>query len=166
MTIEQRLVKKMGTTENSLLAMWMLRDGNYVNGTIWGTQRDIDHVEINRFYKKSKREEPGGYSLYIRKFMNRGNIRVGCSNAGWCFEMTRKPSREQADRLYRAITDARRQGTETCFKRNHDSRTKPVWEDEFQFLEYLNRYTDYYPPVDVQEHYYKHIQKPLINYGY
>ena len=139
MTIEQRLVKELGTTDSPLMAVWLLWDGTYVNGS-WG--------------------------LYVYKFMNRGNIRVGCSEAGWCFEMSRKPSRVQADRLYRAIMDAREHGTKACFGRQGKPHANPIWRDEFGFLEYLNRYTDYYPPIDVQQHYFEYIGKPLIDYGY
>lgn len=166
MTIEQRLIKELGTTDDPVFAVWLLRDGTYVNGTIEGHQRDIDHHEISAFYRPSKRQQPGVWGLYVYKFMNRGNIRVGCSDMGWCFEMTKKPSREQADQLYRAIMDARECGTKACFGRKGSSRTNPAWEDEFRFLEYLNRYTDYYPPIDVQEHYYEYTGRPLIDYGY
>lgn len=166
MTIEQRLVKELGTTDSPLMAVWLLWDDTYVNGTVEGWQRDIDHHEISKFYKPSKRQTPGSWGLYVYKFMNRGNIRVGCSEAGWCFEMSRKPSRVQADRLYRAIMDAREHGTKACFGRQGKPHANPIWRDEFGFLEYLNRYTDYYPPIDVQQHYFEYIGKPLIDYGY
>lgn len=166
MTIEQRLIKAYGTTTRPELAVWLLRDGTYVNGTYEGFQRDVDHHEISRFYKTSKNHVPGSYGLYVYKFMNRGNIRVGCSDAGWCYEMSKKPSREQADRLFDAILEAQEADTHACFGRKGRSSSNPIWTDEFRFLEYINRYTDYYPPIKVQEYYFEWTGKPLIDYGY
>lgn len=68
MTIEQRLIKELGTTDDPVFAVWLLRDGTYVNGTIEGHQRDIDHHEISAFYRPSKRQQPGGWGLYVYKF--------------------------------------------------------------------------------------------------
>lgn len=166
MTIEERLLKDLGATTSPILAVWMLRDGTYVNGSYEGNQRDVDHHEISGYYKPSKRQQPGEYEIYIHKFMNRGNIRVGCNECGWCYQMTRKPSREQADALYKAIMDARKHKTQAYFSRYSRKTNQTNWESDFDFLEYLNRYTDYYPPIAVQEYYYEYIGKPLIDYDY
>ena len=166
MTIEQRLVKDLGTTTDPTLAVWMLRDGTYVNGSYEGHQRDVDHHEISRYYRRSKRHIPGSYGIYVYKFMARGNIRVGCSDSGWCYELGCVPSREQADQLYKAIINARKWETEAYFGRNPRGSEKPIWESDTDFLWYLNRYTDYYPPVEIQNYYYEWVGKPLIDYGY
>lgn len=153
MTIEERLLKDCGVTEGPQFAVWMLRDGIYVNGTLEGFQRDIDHHEISGYYKRSKRIAPGSYTGYVYKFMRRGNIRVGCSDAGWCFELAVKPSRDQADALYHAILDAKYYGTQACFGRNTRSSYKTIWESDIDFIRYLNRYTDYWPPEDILFYY-------------
>ena len=153
MTIEERLIKDRGTTNYPHLAVWMLRNGTYVNGTIEGFQRDIDHHEISWYYKPSKRIAPGSYTGYVYKFMRRGNIRIGCSESGWCFELAVKPTRDQADNLYRAILDAKEHGTRACFGRNPYKSHQPKWESDIQFIAYLNRYTDYWPPEKIHEYY-------------
>ena len=153
MTIEQRLIKDYGTTDGPALAVWMLRDGTYINGTIEGFQRDVDHHEISQYFKRSKHIAPGSYTGYVYKFMRRGNIRIGCSDSGWCFEMATVPLRKQANELYQAIIDAKRCGTKACFGRNPRTRSATIWESDIDFIKYLNRYTDYWPSREVQLYY-------------
>lgn len=159
MTIEQRVLKEYGTTWNPVLAVWMLRDGTYVNGSIEGFRRDRDHHEINAFFKSSKRQTPGSNGIYVTKFMNRGNIRVGCSEAGYCFEFTKTPSQEQLDRICEEI----RNGLEVCVARPVKRRTE--WQTGWRFLEYVARYANrLYVPADIQERYMDYTGKALYKY--
>lgn len=81
MTIEERLVKRYGSTDDPGLAVWLLKDGTLVNGSYGGHQRDVDHHEISDFYHQTGNgcARYGGDSYYIHKFMRRGNIRWHCT---------------------------------------------------------------------------------------
>lgn len=153
MTIEQRLVKDYGFTDNPRFAVWMLRDGSYINGTLEGCQRDIDHHEICTYYKASKQQAPGSYGIYVYKFMNRGNIRVGCSECGWCYEMTVMPSTDQVRQMCDAILEAREYGTRADFGRNPRGSYRTVWESDTDFIRYLHRYSSHCLPESIIDYY-------------
>lgn len=163
MTIEQRLVKDYGTTDNPTLAVWMLRDGTYVNGSIEGYQRDVDHHEIHSYYKMPKDQMVFG-GRYVYKFMRRGNIRVGCSDFGWCYELAVMPSKEQITQLCKAIFTARTFGTKANFGRNPRNVEKTIWETDTDFISYLNRYSDYCLPDEIHKFYWEHTDRFLVNY--
>ncbi len=153
MTIEQKAVKAYGLTDFPQLALWLLKDGSYINGTIEGYQRDIDHHEISSFFKRSVRQEPGSNGIYVYKFMNRGNIRVGCSESGWCYEFTRIPTKNQIDMMFNAIIEAKNHMTKAYFGRNPKTSYKTIWENGCAFLRYINRYTDYRIPDALLQYY-------------
>ena len=113
MTIEEKLVQKYGITTNPVLGVWMLRDGRLVNGSYEGHQRDVDHREVSYYYKRSVRASPGSSSIYIQKFMNRGNIRWGCSEFGFCLEYTKTPNSAQFHNIVRYLHEAEQAGIET-----------------------------------------------------
>ena len=97
MTIEQRLLADLGATTIPDFAVWLLKDGTLVNGSHEGYQRDIDHHEIGQYFKHSKYHVPGSSTLYLRKFMRRGNIRISCSDCGLCAEYAVTPSDERSE---------------------------------------------------------------------
>ena len=163
MTIEQRLVKDYGLTDNPIFAVWMLRDGTYVNGSIEGFQRDIDHHEINVYYKQPK-DQSVFDSRYVYKFMRHGNIRVGCSDYGWCYELAVMPSKEQVAQLCDAIIMAKNFGTKANFGRNPRDTENTVWETDIDFISYLNHYSDYHLPDAIYRFYWDRTGKQLTNY--
>lgn len=70
MKIKDRLVQRYGLTDNFIFSVWMLRDGRLVNGSYEGHQRDVDHHEIEDFFKPSKLESPGSSYIYMRQHTN------------------------------------------------------------------------------------------------
>ena len=143
MTIEQRLAITRGFTDNPYLADWLLPDGHMTNGSYEGRQRDIDHAEISGFFKHSKNQEPGNVKIYIRKFMRRGNIRMGASTWGFCFEFDRTPNEAQLKTLIPNILDAIENHVEVCAGKHRPPITQMHLIKRmtgYEFLEYLNRY--------------------------
>ena len=141
MTIEQKLVSKLGLTSNFQLAVWMLTDGKLVNGSYEGFQRDVDHHEISEFFKPSKRQSPGSSYIYIKKFMNRGNIRMGCSSCGYCVEFTRIPTQAEFNTLQRMMNEAYELHIPVQFSR-HSKSNGIIHENPVQFIRYTGRYTN------------------------
>lgn len=117
MTIEQRLLRDCGTTEEPCLAVWLLPDGEWVNGSCEGFQRDQDHHEIGAYFRPSVRQEPGSTYIYIRKFMRRGNIRVSCAQ-GFCrAEMLVPPTRSQVVQVLEKFGPLARDGWDVLIER-------------------------------------------------
>lgn len=127
-SIENRLLKAYGTTTRIECAVWMLLDGTLVNGSYEGFQRDVDHHEISQFYKPSTLEKQSSM-IYVQKFMRRGNIRVGCSKSGYCFQMAIPPSMGQFKNLIQAAKEAAEQNIEACFSRYSPVAGQYVWEE-------------------------------------
>ncbi len=136
MTIEEKLVRDCGLTEDPCMGVWLLRDGRLVNGSHEGFQRDIDHHEIGQYFKRSKFEEPGTNGIYMLKFMRRGNIRWGCSEFGYCVEHVGPPSHEQFLRIRKHMLDAMDAGIDTGVGR----RVAPGRTVYMPYLEWLRKY--------------------------
>lgn len=138
MTIEQRLVHDLGTTGCPELAVWLLKDGTWVNGSHEGHQRDVDHHEIGSYFKPSKFAQPGESNLYMRKFMRRGNIRVGCGQ-GYAFaEMAVPPTRRQAEELLRKYEKLAWYGADVLIERRN-TKGELVKMDIAGFRSYVER---------------------------
>lgn len=147
MTLEKKVMKAYGTTQDKNLAVWLLRDGTLVNGSHSGTIRDVDHHEISRFFSRSKFEKPGETYLYIKKFMNRGNIRIGCSMTAHCYEFTVPPSSEQLTIMYGSILS-----DPCCIARPMNGLQ--TWMDDLDFLKYVARYMRKTTiPMNIREYY-------------
>lgn len=138
MTIEQRLVARFGVTDDMGVAVWMLRDGTMVNGSYEGFQRDVDHAEIRQFYKVPKEDWYGNAIKYIRKFIRRGNIRMGCSGNDVSFQFAVPPTDEQLLRLVPACHAARRGHGDVMVARNVKAH-ETNWMDYREFTDYLSR---------------------------
>lgn len=148
MTIEQRLAHDLGTTRDPHLAVWLLRDGTLVNGSVEGHQRDVDHHEIGSYFNRSNRETPGSSAIYVAKFERRGNVRWGCSPYGYWAELSGPPSQQTLDVLARHFLRASRAGIETCVVRR-TRRGTGAQTDIHGFLRYAARYTNLdVPDVD------------------
>ena len=140
MTIEQRLLRDYGETDVPELATWMLADGTMINGTVEGRQRDVDHRCISEYFKRSKFENPGSAGIYLRKFMRRGNIRLCCSDCGYCVELRATPTLKQLWKLRKIMNAATRNGIETMveWRTRNNSRKCASWPG---YLDHLARYT-------------------------
>lgn len=143
MTIEQKLKWDYGTTDDARLCQWMLADGTMINGSVEGHQRDVDHHEINQYYKTGIRETYDNGGLYIIKFMRRGNIRVSCSYSGFCFDMIGPPTQAQLDTMTQQFRIALRNCIPifiACRKRQQPERESTGYT-LLKYLKYLERYT-------------------------
>ena len=130
--VEDMLVERYGLTEDFSLAMWMLRDGRMANGSLEGLQRDLDHRHIAEFYPDIPEETA------IERFMRRGNIRMGFSSAGPCFEFLVPPSQEQLQRLIPWAHWSTHNRTDFCAIRH--ARGSRICESPWQFLAYVAKY--------------------------
>lgn len=127
MTIEERLLKAYGKTDNPMLAVWLLRDGTLINGSYSGQVRERDHSEINEFYKPSVRQKDGSSFIYIQKFMRRGNIRVGCSDVAGVMQYAVTPSESQMKVLCATMEWYLKQGKETVIEHLGDGSKTQFW---------------------------------------
>ena len=139
MTIEQKMLRQYGETDVAVFAQWMLSDGTMINGTVEGYQRDIDHRCVSEHFKRSKREDAGSASIYVKKFMNRGNIRMTCNQFGYCIEMRKMPTVQQFRRLREIMKEAEQMGLET-YVEWHPRKSGRRHTDWDGFIEHLRRY--------------------------
>ena len=113
MTIEQRALKLWGEARRPSDAIWVLDDGTLINGCMGGSGlRDVDHAEIGQFFKPSKFQDPGSNWIYIKKFINRGNVRMSFGTHEAFFEFAKTPSQAQWKAMGRCFAAARRDGLE------------------------------------------------------
>ena len=141
MTIEQKAIAKWGITESPEFASYILTDGRYLNGSRENRQRDMDHADISEFFKRSKKDTSGFSTLYIEKFMRRGNIRVGASPTGYYIELAKLPTPAQVHVMRSLAIKAFRMGLDIHIDW-HTARGKlrsGKWTD---YLSYLASYTD------------------------
>lgn len=110
MTIEERAYKDWGETNNPFHACWMTTDGRMLNGSYEGYQRDRDHRDISFYFTRSVREDPGSSQIYLRKFENRGNIRMSCTDFEFCFEISRTVTEKQLRTMRKIASIAERTG--------------------------------------------------------
>lgn len=131
--IEAVVLKEYGRTDDPCLAVWMLRDGTLVNGSIEGRQRDRDHRDIADFYPFHMDENDA-----MARFMRRGNIRMGFSETGPCFEFLVPPSEEQLRILVPWAHWSARHKNDFCSIRH--ARGNRICESPWQFLYYVSKW--------------------------
>ena len=100
--IEERAKKYYGITDVFEFAGYILPNGEMLNFSYGGYQRDEDHRNIGCFFSTAQ-----GWEAMV-KFMKRGNIRVCCSSSGFRFEFIRKPTKEQIQTMREAYRTARK----------------------------------------------------------
>ena len=141
MTIEQKLVKQYGTTDCPEFATWMLKDGTMVNGTFEGYQRDVDHICVALFYKqKAGKEACRNPYTYLRKFMDRCNLRICTSDGCFGFHFSGAPMQKQVDRILTLYHEADGFYPESYIL--HHTRSGETRMNIYQFIDYLKRYTN------------------------
>ena len=94
-TIEERAKAEWGTTTVPQFAVYMLPDGDMLNGSFGGFQRDRDHRSINEFMPKLNNGKPYEGYPYIQRFINRGNIRMNCNRESINLQFWKTPTYEQ-----------------------------------------------------------------------
>lgn len=118
--IEERAKKYYGTTNIFEFAGYILPNGEMLNFSYGGYQRDEDHRNIGCFFSKAQ----GWVSMV--KFMRRGNIRVCCSSSGFHFEFIRKPTREQIRTMQEAYKVARLNGLPYMIEQSSVNGKRPI----------------------------------------
>lgn len=130
--VEAELLRQYGQTDQFDLAVWMLQDGTLINGSVEGLQRDLDHRHIADFYKNLDAETA------IRKFMRRGNVRMGFSGNMPCFEFLVPLSDQQIAKLIPWAHYAASNALDFCAVRH--ARGERVCENPWKFLYYIAKY--------------------------
>lgn len=104
-TIEQIAKAEWGTTQVPQFAIYMLTDGEMLNGSFGGFQRDRDHREINEFMPHLNNGKHYEGMPYIRRFMKRGNIRIHCNNDSINLQFWKIPTIDQWYVLRKLLKD-------------------------------------------------------------
>lgn len=108
-SIEAKAKKMFGITDIFQLGGYLMPNGEMLNFSYEGYQRDEDHRIIGQFFSKAVGTEA------MLKFMRRGNIRMMCfprrkygfyGGVDYGFELIKKPTREQLNMLKEAWDDA------------------------------------------------------------
>lgn len=135
-SIEEKLVQDLGTTDDIALAVWMLKDGTLVNGSREGRQRDLDHRHIGDYAS----EYLGGLEdeAAMRRFMRRGNVRLGFSEAGPCFEFLVPLTEAQLRMLVPWARWCAHNSREFCAVRH--AKGRKICEGAWRFLFYVSKY--------------------------
>ena len=130
--IEERAKKVFGTTEVFELAGYLMPNGEMLNFSYSGYQREEDHRIIEQFFSKAQG------TTALNKMLRRGNIRVLCSRDSYCFEFWRTPTKEQIYMLKLAEREANELGYYFCIEQSHPNGniTKAHW---YSVLEYQQR---------------------------
>lgn len=139
-TIEQRALEHWGETLIPQHATYLLISGEMLNGSYEGRQRDIDHREINEFMPCIKKEKSNNYYAgyeYITRFLNRGNIRMNCSNTDFNLELRRIPTYEQWWSLKRLLDEAEELNQNICIELKYNKKSPLVFYDKWEFIEFL-----------------------------
>ena len=144
MTIEQKMLKAWGEAQSPETAIWILKDGTFVNGCMdpYGRHRNVDHSEVNQFYKRSKFEDPGSSYIYLLKTIRRGNIRMSMDGHAATFELYGLPTKAQWRAMGRAFVSARRLDKPveiSVLPRRRSDRGNRLYGRE-SYMAYLSRY--------------------------
>lgn len=141
-SIEYRAFRAWGRATTPECCAWITKEGVMINGSYDGHQRDRDHRDISGFFKTSKFEDPGSSWIYVKKFMRRGNIRVGCSRCGYYMEICGTPTEPQLYIIDAFHTAASKQGIEFGIgKRDHKDFGKITQYSYYGYLDHLRRYS-------------------------
>lgn len=102
--IEERMRKAFGETKIFEFAGYLLEDGSMLNFSHEGHQRDMDHRDVNQFFKNAQGTE------VLMKLMRRGNVRVMCGRDSYCFEYIKPLTRAQKNVILEAAENAENLG--------------------------------------------------------
>lgn len=130
--IEERAKSLFGTTEYPEFAGYILENGDMLNFSYGGYQRDEDHRIIGQFFSNAQGTDA------MLKFMRRGNIRVMCSNSHYYFELINKPTKQQFNRLREAFLYAYKNNIDFLVERsNPQGRIIRQYYDTCELMELL-----------------------------
>lgn len=104
MTVEEKLVRDFGLTDNIELAGYLLPNGDLVNFSYMGYTRDEDHRIVGQYFRKRSGTEA------LNEMMRRGAIRVMCSKSHYGFEYIKKPTERQKSVMRKTYYSAMKLG--------------------------------------------------------
>jgi len=130
--IEERAKAMFGTTEIHEFAGYIFENGEMLNLSYEGYQRDEDHRIISQFFSTAYDTDA------MHKFMRRGNIRVMCSRTHYFFEFIKKPTKAQINQIRNAYLYAYKNGIEFMIERS-DNKGHAV-EQFYDLYEFLEKY--------------------------
>ena len=137
-TIEQRAKAEWGTTTVPQFAVYMLPDGDMLNGSFGGFQRDRDHREINEFMPKLNNGKPYEGMPYIRRFMKRGNIRMHCDRESINLQFWKTPTRDQWITLRTILKEYEDLGMRIYIEKYYPYKRSITFFDRESFVEWLS----------------------------
>lgn len=138
-TIETKAKEHWGTTQVPQFATYMLTNGEMLNGSYMGHQRDIDHREINEFMYSIKNSKYIGAGFpYIYRFMKRGNIRMCCDQNTSCFEFWKIPTYEQWQTIKMIFRDAEELGLSIYIEKYNPNGSNKIFYDKNDFIKWYH----------------------------
>lgn len=137
-TIEQKALAEWGTTKEPRFAVYMLTDGSMLDGSFGGFQRDRDHREINEFMPHINNGKPYEGYPYIRRFMNRGNIRMSCNKESINLQFWHTPTWEQWHSLRKILEDAEELGQSIYIEKYYPKKRSVCFLDKYSFVNWLS----------------------------
>ena len=138
-TIEQRAKAEWGTTTVPQFAVYMLPNGDMLNGSFGGFQRDRDHREINEFMPKLNNGKPYEGYPYIQRFINRGNIRMNCNRESINLQFWKTPTYEQWKTIRWIIKEAEELNLKIRIEKYYSNNKKTIcFYDRESFVEWLS----------------------------
>lgn len=137
-TIEQRAKTEWGTTTVPQFAVYMLPDGDMLNGSFGGFQRDRDHREINEFMPKLNNGKPYEGMPYIRRFMKRGNIRMHCNRESINLQFWKIPTRDQWITLRTILKECEELNMRIYIEKYYPLKRSITFYDRESFVEWLS----------------------------
>lgn len=143
-TIEERATQAWGTTNVPQFCTYLLTNGEMLNGSYEGHQRDIDHREINEFMPIGRNEKYEYISTqYIYRFMKRGNIRMNCTNESICFEFWKIPTKEQWRTLKLIFKEAYEFNMTIYIEKYNPNSQNKFFYDRLEFEDWLQQHATY-----------------------
>lgn len=143
-TIEERAKQEWGTTEIPQLAIYMLLDGDMLNGSFEGFQRDRDHREINEFMPILNNGKLYDGMPYIRRFMKRGNIRIHCDKESINLQFWKTPTRDQWISLRTILKECEELNMRIYIEKYYPLKRSITFYDKKTFVEWLSSQVNFY----------------------
>lgn len=143
-TIEERAKQEWGTTEIPQFAIYMLPDGDMLNGSFEGFQRDRDHREINEFMPTLNNGKLYDGIPYIRRFMKRGNIRIHCDKESINLQFWKTPTRDQWISLRTILKECEELNMSIYIEKYYPLKRSITFYDKETFVEWLSSHVNFY----------------------
>lgn len=143
-TIEERAKAEWGTTQVPQLAIYMLPDGDMLNGSFEGFRRDRDHREINEFMPILNNGKLYDGMPYIRRFMKRGNIRIHCDKESVNLQFWKTPTRDQWISLRTILKECEELNMRIYIEKYYPLKRSITFFDKETFVEWLSSHVNFY----------------------